>query len=291
MATVEAPTARAIDGEADVSDATRSPLAGILVRVVILALPLVCGVSSLVSNCNRKADEHKEQQRYAAAPAPEVLLASPSTRPAKLALPAYPAGTIATDGTTWPRACSLLTDDDLRTFLPQAQQIKHTGEARSLTFDTKEYHPAPIELGTTTLKDRQLVAVPEQSCRVSFWLPHKSRTGGTEGIASLTVSVIGAGDPAIVSGFGLGHYLSMSVPEAEFAKANGARGCTGVPVPTYTCTKGALTLVVDGRLNSMDADVPTVHIAGQPMTAGGASLRYQEKVIPSVMAYLLSRIP
>jgi hypothetical protein len=264
-----------------------------LVGVALIPVLLLgCGIWQLVSRHNRLEAEQRDHARYVALPVPEVVLGSSPAAPAKLSLPAYPAGDLATDGSSWPRACTLLTDDDIKAVLPQADEFERSGQASTLVFDTKEYHPDPYGrgLGTSTTIKTQSIAVPEASCKFRFFLPHKSLTGDHDRIATLTVAVAAAGDPTIVYGFAFGYYLTATDAERQFAKSHGGRGCAGLQHPPIRCTRGPLTVTVDGSIDALTGDDLRVRMPGQPTYADDTIERFNEAVPPLVMALLLAKV-
>ena len=94
---------------------------GCLVFLALLLVPVTllgCVIRSLYGVKERHDDRRREVETFVRAPVAVVAVASPSAAPAKLPL-SYPAGELAT-AATWPRACAILTDDDIRAFLPQA---------------------------------------------------------------------------------------------------------------------------------------------------------------------------
>jgi hypothetical protein len=229
----------------------------------------------------------KAQEEFEAAPVPEVVLGTPPASPPTLALPAYPAGTLAT-GESWPRACDLLTDDTIRAMLPQADLFHRTGTAETRVFRTEQLLP---DSGLKVQVASQTIHVPEHQCDVRFWLPHKTMNDVRHPLASLSVAVDIAGDPAANRSFAWSLYLDPEPADLAFARARGAYGCRTFGESRRTCTKGALTITVDGYLN---APIDPVEVLRMPEAAARGETnqkRYEATVLPTLMTHLLARIP
>ena len=120
----------------------------LIAAVVALVAVVACCGRFVADKFSRDREEARAAAEFAAAPVPEVVLATPSTPPAPLQLPAYTPDHIANGG-FWPRACSLLTLDDIRAVLPQAdllapaggppETIKFITEAEHIHSSTDEY--------------------------------------------------------------------------------------------------------------------------------------------------------
>jgi hypothetical protein len=264
----------------------------IIAALLIPAVICCCGVRQTMTYFDERSERRKANQDYLNAPAPEVVLGTPTAPSAKLAPPAYPPDELA-DASAWPRACTLLTADDIRVFLPQADSFVFEGEAETMRFQTKEYQRGlDGGLRPPVITAERRIDVPEQRCAIKFWLPYKSRLGHRNPIAGMEVEVEGAGDPEVVWAYAFTGYLGMSIEEADFAKANGARGCAGLTLgTTFSCTKGPLTVGVGVFwLNGMAGDVQQLRMPSQPVLAEDHSRRFQEALARPVMAYLLAKI-
>jgi hypothetical protein len=274
----------------------------VVTAIVVLALPLLAlGIAVLITiaildyrNDRRQREQAQAEQALAAAPAPLVDVGAAPARPAKLSLSAVREVDVG-DAALWPRACSLVSDAELRAVLPQASQIRRVGAPRELTFVTNTYEPSPLD--GSLLPPRQsskTVNVPEQSCDISFQLPHKQGEQPIDPVATITVRVEAMGHPKAVIGYGA---FTASERLQRFAKANGATRCSDHfgNVGYYACTKGKLTLAVEGRLAvhrdyGSDRDVEVVRFDGQPET-GTAQDFYDQTVLREVMALLLRKTP
>ena len=269
----------------------RTGWALVAAMIAVVAVIACCG-SFVAQKVGRDRERARAAAEYAAAPVPEVVLASPSAPPAQLALPAYSPGSIA-NGEFWPRACSLLTLDDIRAVLPQADLFTPKGAAQeTFKFLTSEYHPDPYGrgLGTSAVVRTQSVDVPEPWCDFHFRLPHKSPGDGQEQIAEVSVHVDAAGDPEVVYGFAFGDYLSTTEADVAFAKANGAVGCHE-QFRDWTCTRGPLTLKVSSQLFDDHDGEQWIRMPGQPVLASDGSERFESAVNSVFMALLLAKIP
>jgi hypothetical protein len=255
----------------------------LIVPVVLLA----CLVRSLFGILDRDDDRRRQAENFEKAPVEVIALASPAAQPAKLPL-TYPAGELAT-AATWPRACDVLPDDDVRAFLPQADHFERRGEGRTVTFRTDEVQvPADVPYRKTV--DIVTVDVPEYRCDVKFWLPHKTLPPHpTTPIATLTVMIEAAGDPPVVRAFA-GGYLHEPADD-QFAAAHGAAACRLLAENSVRCTKGALTLDVDGGYLAVYDGVDTCRLDGTQPGKENQRSAYFSKVVLPVMAYLLAKIP
>jgi hypothetical protein len=265
----------------------RSPKELLLIAMVPV-LSLAAGVIYLISYNHGRAEDRAEETRRNAAPVPEVVLATPPVPATALTLAAYPANDLATDGSTWPRACSLLTDDEVRLVLPQATGLTRTGHGDTATFETKDYLP---QAGVSSTRQTQRITVPENSCRIQFDLPHKTRTGDPPQIASLEVHVNAFGDPAVVDAFASAYYTQRTDAEEAFARAHTAWHCAGLEQTLLRCTKGPVTVSVGAWVDALDAGTQRVRMPGQPEHTDGTATRFAAAVQPVVMGHLLDRIP
>jgi hypothetical protein len=264
----------------------------LIAAVVALVVVVACCGRFVADKLGRDREEARAAAEFAAAPVPEVVLATPSAPPALLQLPAYTPDHIA-NGDFWPRACSLLALDDIRAVLPEADLLTPAGgPPETIKFITSEYHPPEPweEHGSTNVVETQVIDVPEPWCDFTFWLPHKSPHDGKEPIATVTVHVHAAGDPTVVWGFAFGGYLDMSEADVAFAKAHGARACKEA-FRHWTCTRGPLTVEVRSSLwTEIDHEL-WVRMPGQPVLASDGSQRFESAVNSVFMALLLAKIP
>jgi hypothetical protein len=264
----------------------------IIGSIVVVAL-LVCCARFVAFHGAREAAVDSAAASYAAAPVPEVMVGTPSwAPPERLALPAYPAGEIAA-GDSWPRACSLLTDDEVLRVLPQADRFGRSGgPAQTIKFETAVHPRDPFTgaVDTGYIAKNQAITVPEPSCDIRFWLPHRSLSQEWDRIAGITVRVQAAGDPKIVYGFAFGDYLSMSEADVTFARAHGAVGCRG-SATGWRCTRGSLTIEVAGELDGLSGADLQIRMPGQQSRdATEGSRLFVEAVTPIIMARLLAKL-
>lgn len=225
-------------------------------RVVLwVGLPvflLVYVGGGVVYAVKRSSRDDDADRSPAAASVPEVVVDTPPDPARPFTLPDPPPGDLATDGNTWPRACTLLADNDLKLTLPQATGFTREGSGTTLTFGTRK------------------IAVPEQTCSIDFHLPHKESAGPAPHEGHLTVRVEAFGDPAVVDDFD-GEYLSRGDADETFARQHVAWRCAGHAPKTHpsglVCTKGPLKLSVQARLDTLETAVE-----------------------PAVMGYLLDKI-
>src|SRR5688500_11453070 len=85
---------------------------------------------------------------------PTVAVGAKPPAGAPLTLGPYPPGDLALDGASWPRACALFGDDDVRTVLPQATRITRAGAAKHVRWEYPQQQPPRTET----------IVVPENSC-------------------------------------------------------------------------------------------------------------------------------
>jgi hypothetical protein len=98
---------------------------GVLVGMVVVLALVVTGSIWVLDYVDDSDDRQAAREAFKNAPVPEVVVAAPSAAPPKLAL-SYPAGTLAT-AATWPKACEILTDDDVRAEVCARQPVAGSG--------------------------------------------------------------------------------------------------------------------------------------------------------------------
>lgn len=265
-------------------------VAGLAVVVVLVVIAATGFIADALTD-SRREKRQKSEQAFRAAPVPQITVGTAPAEPARLSLPTIKKVDVA-EPEQWPRACSLVTDDEVRAVLPQATQFRREGKANEMRFVTKTYHPSPYGggLGPPTEKHRAFT-VPEQACDIHFQLPHKYQDRPTHGgVASLTVEVKAMGHPRAVAGFAF-----LSDPKfKKFVDRNRAGFCSGTP-NRITCTKKQLTLTLTGNIQYLttpilsEDDVPILRFAGQPVDV--TADYYDQKVVLEIMGLMLRKIP
>jgi hypothetical protein len=246
------------------------------------------------SRVQRLAERQLEE--FEDAPAPEIDLGTAPRRVAKLSLPAVPKDEFAA-GRRWPRACTLLSDAEIRALVPQADRIRRDGAPGRPEFRTKIYQANPFGPAVYTGDEVRAVAVPEQTCTITFWLPHKHRTAPLDGVGTLVVAVDILAHPKNVYLFGPGHDEDLQ----EFIDANDARGCSEDSQHEIStdgwyaleCSKGRLAVSVNAWVTARDPDyyhIETLRIAGRPEGESPED-HFHEAVRSEAMVLLLRKIP
>jgi hypothetical protein len=122
----------------------------------------------------------------AAKPAPEIRVGSVPPPVAKIAVVPPDANGLA-PFPSWPKACDLLTDADVRGLLPQSFRIQH--RSADLTFNLQH----------SALDPGRQQAVAGASCGISWWLPGDSSDPTVNSpTVQLHVSLAAVGTPALV---------------------------------------------------------------------------------------------
>jgi hypothetical protein len=169
-------------------------------------------------------------------PGPKLQINAAPANPPKVSIPrAEVTGVVAPDG--WPRACALITDDDVRAVLPQAQSVGHQGWLQ--TFKSLDLGPGGG--GVTTF------AVAEAHCKITFRLPGTHKKGG--GQLDLDLEFVGSPHWAEANFHATGP--SVQLGDADVC-VQAARG-------TYVCRKQG----VDFRLVGGVSDVNLPHDKGR----------------------------
>lgn len=265
----------------------RTVARGVLTYVALLAVLalFVTFINRLWDHLDDSDDRRAAGEAFENAPAPELVVSTPTAAPPKLAL-TYPAGALAT-AETWPRACDLLSDDDVRAFLPQAENITRTGKADSTVFNVEAFDPTSRY---RWIVKGQRIDMPEASCDIQFHLPHKSSFADPGPVAVLTVAVSVAGDPEIVWGYSWALFPNSEPADPQLVAAGGARACKGGPGRDITCTKGAVTFSVGAGIAAEERGIETIRVPG---TSPGtdSTTAFRTLLTPRVTAHVLARIP
>jgi hypothetical protein len=280
-------------------------LGGVVATVIVIAFMAafvaicVLVVRTVITDVREnRAQRRAEQQlqEFEEAPAPEVDLGTAPRQVAKLSLPAVPKGEFAAGG-RWPRACTLLSDEEIRALVPQADRIRREGAPGRPKFTTKIYQANPFGPAVYAGNESQTVAVPEQTCTITFRLPHKHRTAPLDEVGTLVVAVDIVARPKTVYLFGPGHDEDLQ----EFIDANNARRCSEdseheistVDWYALQCAKGRLAVSVNAWVTARDPDyhhIETLHIAGRP-EGESPEERFYEAVRSEAMVLLLRKVP
>jgi hypothetical protein len=150
-----------------VGDRTRRNALALIITLAVLSLAAACGGSSTK-------------------PVPEIRVGSVPPPGAKVAVQP-PAQNGLAPFQSWPKACDLLTDADVRALLPQSYRIQHRSE--DVTFDL-QHRP---------LDPSRQQAVAGAACTISWWLPGGSPSlDPNEPSVAVSLSLIAVGAPALV---------------------------------------------------------------------------------------------
>jgi hypothetical protein len=225
--------------------------------------------------------------------APELTLGAAPTDLRPVPLPAYPPGSVG-DGPEWPRACDLLTDDDVLAVLPQATGVAHTGDGDTIDYDLTAIPGTETEPAADPHGRARRIEVPERSCTVTALLPAVDDDGGT-GIAqgSVDVRITMVGSPDTV-----GFFWSPFQPQ-PMADRFGADECVQEfpdhrPDPgigTFDCRRGELSFSLTTGFSVLDGQ--HVRLPGQPANSDPAVAGqwFREQVGPALVGVVVRRMP
>jgi hypothetical protein len=175
----------------------------------------------------------------AARPAPEIRVGSVPPPAARIAVPSPDANGLAPFA-SWPKACDLLTDADVRALLPQAFRIQHRSE--DVTFDLRHGALAP---------GRQQ-AVAGASCSISWWLPGGSSDPKFDSpTVELSVSLVAVGAPALVRT----NYWDAQTANFHVVQQDlGADECVEQFSESYQCRRQQVAFSIGWTLHSQAMD-------------------------------------
>lgn len=220
----------------------------------------------------------------AAALAPELTVGAAPTDQRPVALPAFPPGGVA-DGAQWPRACDLLTDDEVRAVLPQAAAVARAGAADTID------HTLLTALGVGD--EAADIAVPERSCRIAVGLPAVDDAGGAAdvtGTVEVRVMMVGASDT-------VGYFWSPFQPQPLTTSADD-RCVQEFPdhrpdpsIGTFACRSAAMAVALTTGLSVPDGW--HLRVVGDPANSDPAVVGqwFRERVGPALVGALARRLP
>jgi hypothetical protein len=164
------------------------------------------------------------------APPPPVAIRNAPASPARLTL-AKPAKGGLTPGPKWPKACELVSPDDIEAILPDATAIEHRG--LNATFEVVE--------GVDLARLRE-VKVPQRSCRIEFDLPGANEDEPASRSATIRVQLDAVGTPKIAEK----NYNGVG----DLIEGSGADECRTMVDTNYNCRAGGVVFTVDGSAAS-----------------------------------------
>lgn len=148
-----------------------------------------------------------------------------------LALPLHKSGFF--EFNRWPKACDLLTDEDIRAVLPQAEGFHRRSEDQKMTI-----HP---DLLSEVFSPPMSVVVTNANCAVGFSLPgarYKRELPDSSGFI-LRLSVIAAGNEEVVK-------LNAPGTERDTRINLGGATCVDDSFNSYRCTKDRIVFSISG---------------------------------------------
>ncbi|MBF9132930.1 hypothetical protein I0C86_28810 [Plantactinospora sp. S1510] len=175
----------------------------------------------------------------------------------------------------WPSACRFLTDNEIRTLLPQAEEI--------------ERKPTPVSV--LSFDEEQREQASEGSCRFEFWLRNVTIKDVTSGVK---VSIVGIADPSIIGDHYSEELASAKTrsdrdPAVDLGASLGPEACytwreTSKLFPVVVCRQGPLMYDVSGTGYGDMEGVPEDDLVAQ-----GESWR--DKVLIPVAQIIASKVP
>lgn len=194
-------------------------------------------------------------------PGPEIIVDTDQAAPPKLSI-VEPGRSGMVAGSAWPKACGLVSDDELRAVLPQATAIKRTPMGQ--TFRT----------GMTPEGFAQTVDVPEAACRIEFDLP--GRNDPESGSLEVRLGFVGSQFYAESNYDDFGD--KIDVPGADVCHRSGATH--------YSCRRGGVDFEVSGGVTE------DVNFAGQKGEADAKALTiYGMRVLIEYVKLILAKLP
>lgn len=197
----------------------------------------------------------------AASPPPTIAVRDAPADPPTFTL-ARPAKGGLVPASKWPKACDLITDDDVRAILPQARGVDHAGP------------PATVDVvdHVDVTRQRQL-KVPQPSCRIEFVLPSAAAEDAALASTSLRIDLEAVGTRKIAR---------LNYDEVgDVVEVGAADECRGVAASTYTCR-------VEGVVFSIFGDTASdLQFEGQ---RGEAPDFYRRTVVPEFLRLVAAKL-
>jgi hypothetical protein len=214
-----------------------------------------------------------------------------------VSLKAYSAQSVG-DGAEWPRACDLITRDDVQAVLPQATQLELKGDTGG--FDYKVVGLGTYETpqaGSRYGRSRH-IDIPEQKCEAQLKLPSDAAEDDIGVHVSIQVTVEMVGSKDTVDYF-------WSPGRQPLPDSFGADECTTIRivdgaegVSTVDCRKGEMSVEVVGILTGTTderhpEDVAHLRLAGQPANTPPDQVDewFRTRVVPQLVGVVARRMP
>jgi hypothetical protein len=165
----------------------------------------------------------------------------------------------------WPRACDLITEDEVRAVLPQATEL--SAESTNL----------PLQIDETGLGNPNAppdIIVPDATCTYSFALPGNPETAlGPANEIVLEIRTVGTPEVALIN----------DTEDAALGGAN-ASGCLPVSGSIgFDCRKGGVDFALLGFVSPHG-----VHFAGDP---DDVSTHYHDLVLRPLADMVMAKLP
>jgi hypothetical protein len=185
-------------------------------------------------------------------PGPEVRVGAAPQNPTRVVID-EPASSGVVPGSQWPRACSLISDDELHAVLSQATAVKRQPAGQKFK----------SALGTNSFE------VPEASCQIEFDLPGN----GEPEHANVHVTLDFVGSEFYVKQNYDDYGTEVALPGADM--------CHRTSV-AYKCRKGGVDFTLSGGVTK------DVNFAGQK---GAARAFYVDRVLVEYVKLILAKLP
>jgi hypothetical protein len=226
-------------------------------------------------------------------PAPEVAEGAAPGGQHAVSLPDYPAESVG-DGDEWPRACELMTRDEVQAVLPQATALELKGSGGGFDYQVvgqgSSYY-APT--ASSRYGQSRHIDIPEQSCEAQMRLPSDDEDDGAFATVEVKVDMVGSPDT-------VRYFWSEPTEPKPMADQFGAEECVEQGnddpetqnVDIFRCRKGRMSIEVTGVL-TVDEDEEHMRLAGQQANTPLPQVYdwYRTRVVPQLVGVAARRMP
>jgi hypothetical protein len=238
-------------------------------------------------------------------PAPEISTGTAPTGQQPVSVRDYGTQGVG-DGEEWPRACDLITRDEVQAVLPQATDVQLKGASGSFDYQVVGQDSYHLPKGWTRYAEPRRIDVPEQKCEARLKLPSDAAEDDTGVYASIDVNVDMVGSKDTVDYFWSPGSGSQPLPDSF-----GAEECIAQPVvegveavSTFQCRKGEMSITVTGDVGGLEDISPNTHkqtdevyphvrLAGQPANTPVPQVYdwFRTQVVPQLVGVAARRMP